>query len=395
MRFRLQRYQIATGILAFAGLGFALASIRVAQRTDLVRAPFVTDPNKLATMARQALPGVQVVVAGPATMDYVVRVKDRVVLSPENWPSQYPMYRLGPVLPLGQRQVLVGLQKASRILRFSLGGQFLGEVGRGPGNGPGEIMGPFRAFADVSDSSVWVYSPGNALLQHFDNEGGYLFSVRLVVPQFLVRDFAVDSRRQLVYLSFWDWDRKAPVHVYDLSGEYRGSFGRGPYIHKGENEHRRLVRNMGFWENYAGGHLFPWKSGIWFARSSPYELCLFDSLRKEKLVIFRSAKFVTPPAYRHMGGLNFVGPYASQITAVGVVESYLLVWFVSDEPNRSGSTTRSVLDVLSLDGQLLASKRWEEDRWVWSFGPGCSFFAGRRVGGREEILHCQFEMIPH
>ena len=387
------RWKRAAEVLSLCSLVLFVAAFHIRGRKKWIRAPFVLRPKEYLAVSRQRAPATQVHLVGDTGPVQRVRVEERVILTGRNWPTQYPMYNIGPVILLPDGSLLVGLQGEGRLLRFSIRGDLICEIGEGPGMAPGEIAHPFRARWDGTDSCIWVYSPANGLLQQFTLEGGYLFSTAVPVPVHPVRDFLIDRKSSRVYFSYWDWENRSTIHLYDFQGKHVRSFGRGPYVHEvGSANTERLAKHLGLWENYAAGYLMVDSEKLWFARCNPYEIMVLDTLGHEEVTLFRAGGVVKAAGYLNMGGLSFVGPYTTQVTAFGFVDSLIAVWFVDEEPAGDGSRYRSTLDILTRDGLLLATRSWPELRWVWSFGPGPRFVAARRAEDGDEILYCRFRL---
>ncbi len=114
---------------------------------------------------------------------------------------------------------------ASRVHRYTLDGRRLGEIGRGPGSGPGQFAGPRDAKVSPQ-GEIFVSDGNNQRIQVFSPEGGFLrmFGSKGKGPGQLLRghalDFAPDGR-----LLVADVDN-GRVAVYDPSGKFLYAWGR-------------------------------------------------------------------------------------------------------------------------------------------------------------------------
>lgn len=75
----------------------------------------------------------------------------------------------------GDDRLLIVDTNSSKILRFTCGGEFLGEVGSGKGSEPGQLDGPRDAKVGPS-GEIYVSDGNNGRIQVFDRDGHYLRS---------------------------------------------------------------------------------------------------------------------------------------------------------------------------------------------------------------------------
>jgi len=113
----------------------------------------------------------------------------------------------------------------SRVQRFTPLGKWLGEIGTGPGSGPGQFNAPRDAKTSRS-GEIFVSDGGNFRIQVFSHDGKFLrlFGEKGTGPgQFLrahALDFAPDGRLYVV-----DVDNNR-VSVFETSGRFLFAFGR-------------------------------------------------------------------------------------------------------------------------------------------------------------------------
>jgi DNA-binding beta-propeller fold protein YncE len=115
---------------------------------------------------------------------------------------------------------------ASRVHRFTPEGKWLGEIGSGPGSGPGAFKAPRDARVHRS-GEIFVADANNYRIQVFSREGKFLrlFGEKGAGPGQLLRahglEFSPDQSR--LYVVDVDNNR---VSVFDPSGKFLFDFGR-------------------------------------------------------------------------------------------------------------------------------------------------------------------------
>jgi sugar lactone lactonase YvrE len=130
--------------------------------------------------------------------------------------------------------LLIADETTSRILRFTKNGEFLGEIGDGPGNEPGQFATPRAVEVDAA-GRIWVSdSKGDRpRLQVFTPEGELLriFGTKGIGPGQLLRAHGMGfDREQRLFVVDVDNFR---VNIYAHDGEFLGSWGR-PGVNLGE-----------------------------------------------------------------------------------------------------------------------------------------------------------------
>ena len=117
----------------------------------------------------------------------------------------------------------------SRLQRFTPEGKWLGEIGEGPGTGPGQFAGPREARVG-GNGDIFVADSNNHRIQVFAHDGSFLriFGSKGSGPGQMLRvhglAFSPDYSR--LYVADVDNNR---VDVYAPSGKFLFSFG-----HRGE-----------------------------------------------------------------------------------------------------------------------------------------------------------------
>jgi len=122
--------------------------------------------------------------------------------------------------------ILIADQRGSRVQRYSPMGEYLGEIGKGPGSGKGEFKEPRMVIADATGNIFVTDSKGDRpRVQVFDPEGNYLrvFAEKGMQPGMILRCHGV---------GFDDQDRlhtvdvdNMRVNVYTHSGEFLYDWG--------------------------------------------------------------------------------------------------------------------------------------------------------------------------
>ncbi len=129
--------------------------------------------------------------------------------------------------------VIVVDSVGSRVERFTREGKWLGEIGLGPGSGPGAFKGPRDARVHRS-GEIFVSDANNYRIEVFNREGKFLrsFGEKGSGPGQLLRAhglvFSPDQSR--LYVVDVDNNR---VSVYEPSGKFLFDFGRKG-VHTGE-----------------------------------------------------------------------------------------------------------------------------------------------------------------
>ena len=134
----------------------------------------------------------------------------------------------------GDGNLLIADQGASRVLRFTKKGEFLGGIGSGPGSEPGQFTEPRVAEIDAA-GRIWVSdSKGDRpRLQVFTPEGELLriFGEKGIGPGQILRAHGMgfDTEQRLFVVDVDNFR----VNVYSHGGEFLGSWGR-PGLKAGE-----------------------------------------------------------------------------------------------------------------------------------------------------------------
>jgi len=124
--------------------------------------------------------------------------------------------------------ILIADQSASRIFRYTANGEFLGEIGNGPGSEPGHFNTPREVRSDAKGNIFVTDSKGDRpRIQVFDHEGKFLrvFAEKGRGPGQILRCHGISfDANQRIFITDVDNMR---VNVYDYSGEYLYDFGGG------------------------------------------------------------------------------------------------------------------------------------------------------------------------
>jgi len=114
---------------------------------------------------------------------------------------------------------------ASRVQRFTPKGRWLGEIGQGPGNGPGHLRSPRDAKVSRT-GEIYVADAGNGQIKVFRPDGNFLrsFGRKGSGPGEFLRPHALDiGPNGQVYVVDPDNNR---VSVFDPSGKLLFEFGK-------------------------------------------------------------------------------------------------------------------------------------------------------------------------
>jgi sugar lactone lactonase YvrE len=123
--------------------------------------------------------------------------------------------------------LLIADQGAGRIFRYAKDGRYLGEVGRGPGNGEGQFSQPRFAVVDAA-GNIYVtdVKSDKARMQVFDPDGKFLriFSEKGTAPGMILRGhgIAFDPKGRLFVT---DVDNMR-VSVFEPSGKFLFCWGK-------------------------------------------------------------------------------------------------------------------------------------------------------------------------
>lgn len=114
----------------------------------------------------------------------------------------------------------------SRVQRFTPEGKWLGEIGEGPGTGPGQFAGP-REVRVGGNGDIYVADSNNHRIQVFGGDGSFrhIFGSKGSGPGQMLRvhGLAFSPDYQRLYVADVDNNR---VSVYDPSGKFLFSFGQ-------------------------------------------------------------------------------------------------------------------------------------------------------------------------
>ncbi len=114
---------------------------------------------------------------------------------------------------------------ASRVHRYTVQGQRVGEIGRGPGNGPGQFAGPRDAKVSPS-GEIFVSDGNNQRIQVFAPDGSFLrmFGSKGNGPGQLLRGHAIDFGPDgKLFVADVDNSR---IAVFDAEGKFLYAWGR-------------------------------------------------------------------------------------------------------------------------------------------------------------------------
>lgn len=129
--------------------------------------------------------------------DPAPRMIEEVRIGSLSGPEEYSFGSVGGVAVLADGTIWVGDSQRHAILRYSVDGEFLGQIGR-EGEGPGEFRYPF-AMRAMPDGRVFVWDNGLIRVSQFSSEGQFLASFS--PPTFMVggpfEEFEVDSEGYL------------------------------------------------------------------------------------------------------------------------------------------------------------------------------------------------------
>lgn len=121
--------------------------------------------------------------------------------------------------------VIVTDSRASRVLRYTPTGKFLGEIGLGLGSGPGQFTAP-RDAAVSPDWKIYVADGTNCRIEVFDHGGKFLreFGTKGSAPGEFLRPHALDFD-PIGRLFIADVDNSR-IAVYDEKGKFVGHWGK-------------------------------------------------------------------------------------------------------------------------------------------------------------------------
>ncbi|MCX6621431.1 MAG: 6-bladed beta-propeller [Acidobacteria bacterium] len=186
--------------------------------------------------------------------------------------------------------VLVVDSVDSRVQRFTPDGKWLGEIGLGPGSGPGQFQGPRDARTLPATGEIFVSDANNYRVEVFSHEGKYLraFGTKGSGPgQFLRAHglaFSPDYKR--LYLADVDNNR---VSVFEPSGKLLFEFGKKG-IKTGEFREAHGIGVAGNGDVIVTGYFGPTqrfdRDGKFLYEFAPSYLAARDPQRKNALVIY-------------------------------------------------------------------------------------------------------------
>ncbi|KAA3659171.1 MAG: hypothetical protein DWQ10_09420 [Calditrichaeota bacterium] len=131
--------------------------------------------------------------------------------------------------------ILIADQTAWRIFRFSVEGKFLGEIGEGPGTGPGQFKEPREVHIDAQGNICVTDSKGDRpRIQFFSDDGKFqrIFAEKGRGPGQLLRSHGIGfDHNQNLFVTDVDNMR---MNVYSYSGEFLYDFGGG-FAYEGMN----------------------------------------------------------------------------------------------------------------------------------------------------------------
>ncbi len=130
--------------------------------------------------------------------------------------------------------VIVVDSVGSRVERFTPDGKWLGEIGLGPGSGPGQFKAPRDARELPTTGEIFVSDANNYRVQVFNHEGKYLrsFGSKGSGPGQFLRAHGLSFSPDYKKLYFVDVDNNR-VSVFEPSGKFLFDFGKKGY-HTGE-----------------------------------------------------------------------------------------------------------------------------------------------------------------
>jgi hypothetical protein len=124
--------------------------------------------------------------------------------------------------------ILIADQNASRVFRYTANGEFLGEIGEGPGNLPGHFNTPREVRRDAEGNIFVTDSKGDKpRIQVFNHEGEFLriFGEKGRGPGQILRCHGISfGPNQRIFITDVDNMR---VNVYNYSGDFLYDFGAG------------------------------------------------------------------------------------------------------------------------------------------------------------------------
>jgi hypothetical protein len=134
--------------------------------------------------------------------------------------ERYSFGNLNDITVSGNGNIIVVDAKTCRILKFSKEGRFLNYIGKGRGDGPGEIRVPWTVATD-NHENVYVADHGSSKVHIFNGEGIYLDSFK---TRHAPTSIAVDQDG-CVYLGYWQFRPDGfYIHKYSPKGELLKKF---------------------------------------------------------------------------------------------------------------------------------------------------------------------------
>lgn len=130
--------------------------------------------------------------------------------------------------------VIVVDSVGSRVQRFTPDGKWLGEIGLGPGSGPGQFAGPRDARTLPATGEIFVSDANNYRVEVFNNDGKFLraFGSKGSGPGQFLRAHGLAFSPDYKTLYFVDVDNNR-VAAFDPSGKFLFNFGKKGF-HTGE-----------------------------------------------------------------------------------------------------------------------------------------------------------------
>ena len=210
------------------------------------------------------------------------------------------------------------------------------------GQGPEEIFSYFDFIIDKQDI-IHVYDLGNQRISLFSDDGIFLSSVQ--IDKSFSGAFTFLWNESDYYFSYLDLESDKVIHKYNNKGHYINSFGESIIFTKKIPQH--FINTS---QNVAFGILASYDNNLYFSRSNPYEIHVYNFAGELEKKIFRKNNFMNP--YNVKIFMDRIG--SSHITR----SDFIFVWndyiinslFMPDKKNIGG-----ILDVFNLSGQLLTS----------------------------------------
>lgn len=347
----MQLFVILISFISIAAVILSLYNFVLKKEKSRIKtAPYYYKAKDLAKLSKEKNPEVPIILNEEVGKwdkeagNNLELIKDLAIGGPDETDPIKQFYRASPVFTDDDGNIYVGEYTEGTIKKFNKNGDYLITIA-GQGNGPGEISYIFSASID-QHNVINVIDRGNQRISYFNVEGLFLNSHQIENNQIQRPTFILAN--DIFFISYYDHEYEKVIHAFDRKGKHLYSFGKPVTFYKSINHLFYQIPS-----DISGGRLCFFNNKLYFTRSNPYEIHVYNLKGMLEKKIFRKNTFMTPVSVEIMGKDHIRYSVFTFSMFLGIWENYILnyVWF---PPFHEGEFY-GIIDMFDISGRLLTS----------------------------------------